>query len=151
MNRSSAFVLCALLSAGAAAQEAKPAAEKHGNKAAPSKGMVTTVIDYGDGSLRMYKAPWQAEMTVWSALDAAQTSPHPVKVTTTGSNDTVFVTQIDDLKNEGAGAGKRNWQYWLNGKLGSVGAGAQKMAKGDKAEWRFSQFEGDGAKKAAGN
>ncbi len=54
-------------------------------------------------------------MTVFDAMNLAQANPHGIKFTYEGSApEKYFLTQIDDVKNEGSESGKRNWLYSVN-------------------------------------
>ncbi|MCA9270087.1 MAG: DUF4430 domain-containing protein, partial [Planctomycetales bacterium] len=76
---------------------------------------------------------------VLDATRSAERSGHGVVVKIRSSGSTAFLTQIDDVANEG-GAGK-NWVYRVNGKLGDRSIGVQKLDKGDKVLWRFQAYE----------
>lgn len=97
---------------------------------------VHLTIDYGDGVEKQFTGlAWKAEMTVFDVLVAAKQHLRGIHFEHRGSGETAFVTQIDDLKNEGAG---RNWTYQLNGKRPSVGSGVQKVQAGDRILWKFA-------------
>lgn len=71
---------------------------------------VRLVIDYSDGVQKQFGSPWTQDLTVFDAMNLAQANPHGIKFTYEGSTpDKYFLTQIDDVKNEGSGRGKRNW------------------------------------------
>jgi hypothetical protein len=53
-------------------------------------------------------------MTVLDAMQAAKASKHGIDFEFTGKAETAFLVRIDDVKNHGGGAGKRNWLYSVN-------------------------------------
>jgi hypothetical protein len=110
----------------AEAQEASPA---------EAKQVVSLVIDYGDGAEKHFTAlPWRKGMTVLDALDEARKHPRGIRYEHRGTGATVFVTQIDDLTNEGAG---RNWTYRVNDKPATRSCGIFELLANDAILWRF--------------
>lgn len=100
---------------------------------------VPVVIDYRDGVEKHFTAlAWKEGMTVLDVLNAAKASPHGITFTSTGSGETTFVTQLDDLKNEGARGSRRNWTYEVNGKLADRSAAVYVLKPGDQVRWSFS-------------
>jgi hypothetical protein len=75
-------------------------------------------------------------MTVLDAMKAAQEHPRGIKLQFRGSGATAFLTQIDDLKNEGSG---RNWIYRVNGELAERSFAVQKLEAGDAVLWKFEK------------
>jgi hypothetical protein len=118
------------------------AAAAQPTQAEPAKN-VSLVVDYGDGVAKHFRFAWKEDMTVQDAIDLAQANPHGLKYRSTGSGATAFLTQIDDVRNEGAGADKKNWQFWINGQRAERGFGVFKLARGDKVLWKFAVFEDD--------
>jgi len=109
------------------------------NDPPPAATTVRLVIDYQDGVEKHFTAiPWKAGMTVMDAMAAAKASPRGITYSTTGSGETAFVTQIDDLKNEGARGGKRNWTYRVNDTLADRSAAVYGLKAGDRVCWSFS-------------
>jgi hypothetical protein len=99
---------------------------------------VKLIIDYNDGAQKVFPAIlWKNDMTVHDAMNQAQVNPHGIKFEAKGSGATAFLTQIDDLKNEGGGADKKNWLYRVNGKLAEKGFGAFVLNAGDEVVWKF--------------
>lgn len=96
---------------------------------------VRLTIDYGDGVEKTFRLDWKAEMTVLDALEAASRHPRGIKVERRGSGATAFVTQIDDLKNEGQG---RNWIFEVNGVKGKTSSGIHKLVRDDRILWKFT-------------
>jgi hypothetical protein len=108
----------------AAAEEERPAS-------------VRLAIDYGDGAEKHFTAlGWREGMTVLDAMKAAQEHPRGIKFQFRGSGATAFLTQIDDLKNQGSG---RNWLYRLNGELAERSFAIQKVQAGDAVLWKFEK------------
>jgi hypothetical protein len=104
----------------------------------PPESTVRLMIDYGDGSQKTFTSlAWKEKMTVFDALKAAEKHPRGIKVTHTGSGAGVFITAIDDLKNEGADG--RNWRYTVNDQPAGVGAGGMELKAGDAIVWRFEK------------
>lgn len=105
---------------------------------APKPPTVKLVIDYGDGLEKHFTAlPWKDGMTVLDVLEAAAQHPRGIKFVHRGKGDTAFLTQIDDLKNEGNG---RNWLYSVNGQQGKKGFGATAVKAADTILWSFSEY-----------
>jgi len=99
---------------------------------------VHLVIDYGDGVQKVFTAiQWAKGMTVLDAMKKAQAHPRGITFKHTGAGAAAFVTRIDELKNEGAGNGQRNWLYWVNAKLADRGVGAFELQPSDVVLWRF--------------
>jgi hypothetical protein len=104
---------------------------------------VKVIVDYGDGVQKVFPAlEWQEGMTVLDAMEKAKAPAHGITFKYTGKNDTAFLTQIDDLKNEGGGKTKKNWQYLVNDAYADKSCGVRKLEKGDVVLWRFTLYEG---------
>lgn len=113
---------------------AEPAKEQEG-----AKETVKLAIDYGDGVQMQFAAlPWTKDMTVFAALEGAAKHPRGVKIVHQGKGETLLVTAIDDLKNEGRG---RNWLYEVNGKLGDRSCAVMPLKAGDSVLWRFGKYQ----------
>jgi hypothetical protein len=81
-------------------------------------------------------------MTAWDVLSYAAKLPHPVLVQKSGlTPKDYFVTQIDGLANEGSGNGKRNWLYWVDGKLAKQGVGTQPVKAGQTLLFKFAAWD----------
>ena len=101
--------------------------------------VVRVVIDFGDGVEKHFvRLAWHEKMTVWEATRAADEHPRGIEVQHRGKGDTLFVTQIDDVKNEG-GAG-RNWIFRVNDEPGSRSAAISPVAADDTIVWRFDKY-----------
>ncbi len=97
------------------------------------------VIDYGGGVRKQFVLPWKQDMTVFDAMNVAQENPHGIKLVYEGATpDRYLLTQIDDVKNEGSGTGKRNWLYWVNAIPADKSFGVYKLKAADKVVWKFA-------------
>jgi uncharacterized protein DUF4430 len=104
--------------------------------------VVKLVIDYNDGAQKVFPAiAWKDGLTVLDALEEAKTPAHGITFKYNGKGETAFLTQIDDLKNEGGGKEKKNWQYWINSAYADRGFGVRKLSAGDTVVWKFAVFE----------
>ena len=98
------------------------------------------VIDYGDGSQKHFtELPWKDGLTVLEATKIAEKHPRGIKAKVRSSGSTAFLTQIDDVTNEGGGG--RNWVFRVNDKLGDRSCGIYKLKEGDTILWRFQKYE----------
>lgn len=105
----------------------------------PKPKLVRVVIDYGDGVEKHFtRIPWKQEMTVQDAMNAAKAWPHGIDFRYTGRGATAFLTQMDDLKNEGAEG--KNWLFHVNGKLATKSFGVLRLEAGDRVTWTFQKF-----------
>jgi len=108
-------------------------------EAPPPSSTIPLVIDYRDGVEKHFTAlAFKEGMTVLDLLVEAKASPHGITFSSTGSGETTFVTQIDDLKNEGVRGGKRNWTYEVNDKLADRSAAVYGLKPGDQVRWSFT-------------
>ena len=110
-------------------------------RAAPplKKRAVTLIIDYDDGVEKRFTAiAWRREMTVLDAMDIARKHPRGIKFAYHGSGPTGLLTGIDDLKNQGAGG--RNWNYRVGGKVADRSFAIYKLKASDTVLWKFGKF-----------
>jgi hypothetical protein len=134
------IVLCLLLGL---AVSMLPAPGNRYARAEEKPNTVRLVVDYGDGAQKVFPAlPWQEGMTVLDAMEKAKAPAHGITFQHTGKGETAFLTQIDDLKNEGGGKSKKNWQYLVNDAYADKSFGIRKLEKGDVILWKFTVFEG---------
>lgn len=136
MNRRSCLSqMCwlALIAGGAlATRESTPGAE-------PEKKAVTLIIDYGDGVEKRFAALTAAkDATVLDVLNAAQKHARGIRFEYKGKGETGLLTQIDDVKNEGAG---RNWIFRVNDKLGDRSFAISPVQAGDVVLWKFAEYK----------
>jgi hypothetical protein len=112
-------------------------------KADDKAATVKVVVDYGDGAQKVFPAlEWKEGMTVLDAMEKAKAPGHGITFKYTGKGETAFLTQIDDVTNEGGGKGKKNWQYWVNDGFADKSFGVRKLDKGDVVLWKCAAFEG---------
>jgi hypothetical protein len=98
---------------------------------------IRLIVDYGDGVQKHFTAlPWKDGMTVLDAMKAAQEHRRGIKLQYRGSGATAFLTQIDDVKNEGA---DRNWVYRVNDQLADRSFGVFQLKAGDTVLWKFEK------------
>src|SRR5439155_7825081 len=108
----------------------------------PAVHTIRLIVDYNDGTQKVFsQLPWSKDMTVEDAIKLAKAAGHGISYVATGTGQTFFLTKIDDLQNEGGGAGKKNWQYWLNGQYAQVGAGSQKLTPDDVVRCKFAEYK----------
>jgi len=104
---------------------------------------VRLVVDYGDGATKtVNNLAWAKGSTVLDAMKAATARPHGISFSYTGSDAAAVLTRIDDVQNEGGGAGKRNWQYWVNDAYGDRSFAIFELQAQDVVLWRFTTEQG---------
>jgi hypothetical protein len=113
----------------------------------PARGQgaqtVRLVVDYGDGVTKtINELPFAKGNTVFDAMTAAASRQHGLSFTYTGSGATAVMTKIDDVQNEGAGAAKKNWQYWVNATYGDSSFATFQLHDQDVILWRFTTEQG---------
>ena len=86
---------------------------------------VDLIVDYSDGVRKQIKRiPWRVNSDRFRQYSrAARDRPHGVTFISRGTGETAFVTQIDDLKNEGGGDNAKNWVFRVNDHLFDKGRG----------------------------
>jgi hypothetical protein len=125
-------VLAAALLVVAAGWAACPAAGS-------AEQSVRLIVDYGDGAAKtVANLAWAKGNTVLDAMKAATARPHGISFSYTGSGDSVVLTRIDDVQNQGGGAGKKNWQYWVNGTYGDRSFAVFELQAQDTIVWRLT-------------
>ena len=103
---------------------------------------VELAIDYGDGVQKRFDdIPWRESMTVLDVLQAARLHPHGISFTLRGSGETLMVTRLDDLANQGGAASDRNWIFRVNGRLGDESCALVRVQPGDTVLWKFGAYE----------
>jgi|SRR5436305_2578460 len=104
---------------------------------------VRLVIDYGDGVVKTISdLPWSKGQTVLDLMNAARAHPHGITFRATGSGASAFLTQIDDFANQNGGAGKKNWQFWVNTAYADRSFGVYELQAYDVVFWRFTTQQG---------
>lgn len=100
---------------------------------------MTLTIDYGDGVQKLFnRIPWKAGMTVLDVMNLASKHRRGIRFKYRGSGSTAFLTQLDDLANQGR---ERNWIYRVNGKLGDRSFAIFKLQAKDSVLWRFGKYQ----------
>jgi hypothetical protein len=113
-------------------------------KPAPAKTTVHLIIDYGDGVQKHFNAlAHTAGMTVLDALLAAKAHPRGIKLDSTGKGETAFLNAIDDLKNQGTGKDKKNWQFFVNDKFATRSMGVATLNPADTVRLVFDTWKGN--------
>lgn len=108
----------------------------------PNAKPIDLSIDYGDGvEKRIVDLKHVPDMTIVSLLKAAQEHSHGITYVLVGTGQNAFVTQIDDVKNEGGGPKSRNWMFRVNGKDADRGVGVFPLSPGDHVLWKFAIYE----------
>lgn len=129
--------LAAALLVFALAGAARPAAAED---AAPT---VRLVVDYGDGASKTVSdLAWAKGNTVLDAMKAATARPHGISFSYTGSEAAAVLTRIDDVQNEGGGAGRKNWQYSVNDAYGDRSFATFELQAQDVVVWQFATEQG---------
>ena len=99
---------------------------------------ITLVVDYADGvEKRFTKIQWAKDMTVLDAMSQAKKHPRGIDFKFKGKGATAFLTQIDNLKNEGKGS---NWIYRVNDKLGDRSFAIHVLKESDTVLWKFGKY-----------
>ncbi len=111
--------------------------------AAAQTATVRLIVDYGDGVVKtITDLPWSKGATVLDVMTAAKARPHGITFNSSGSGASAFLTQIDDVANQGGGTGKKNWQLWVNTTYADKGFSAYEMQALDVVFWRFTTNQG---------
>jgi hypothetical protein len=107
-------------------------------RAAAAENTVRLIVDYGDGVAKTVSdLAWTKGMTVLDALKEATNRPHGISFSFTGAGDSAVLTKIDDVQNQGAG--KKNWQYWVNGNYGDRSFATFELRAQDAILWQFTE------------
>ncbi len=114
-----------------------------GPAAGGTEKSVRLIVEYGDGAAKtVNNLTWSKGNTVLDAMKAATARPHGISFGYTGSGDSAVLTKIDDVQNQGGGAGKKNWQYWVNGTYGDRSFAVFELQAQDLIVWRFTTEQG---------
>jgi hypothetical protein len=104
---------------------------------------VRLLVDYGDGAAKtIADLPWSKGMTVIDAMKEATSRPHGISFSYTGTGSDAMLTKIDDVQNQGGGAGKKNWQYSVNGNYADRSFATCELQAQDTVVWRFAAEQG---------
>jgi len=111
---------------------------------AAQSAAIRLVIDYGDGVIKTINGlPWSKGSTVLDVMNAAKVRPHGIAFKNIGSGATSFLTQIDDVQNEGGGSGKKNLQFWVNTTYADKSFGVYEVQAYDVVFWQFATYQGN--------
>jgi hypothetical protein len=111
--------------------------------AAAQGSTVRLVIDYGDGTLKIFTdLPWSKGATVLDVMHAAKAHPRGITLRHSGSGATAMLTEIDGQANQGGGSGRKNWQLWVNTNYAEQGFGVYELQALDVVTWRFATARG---------
>lgn len=136
ISRFAAVLVAAAMLVIAAAWPGYPAAGSDDNS-------VRLIVDYGDGTSRtISNLAWATGNTILDAMKAATSRPHGISFSFTGTGATAVLTKIDDVQNEGAGSGKKNWQYLVNNVYGDRSFATFELQAQDNVVWRFTTEQG---------
>lgn len=114
-----------------------------GSVAESADNTVRLTVDYGDGiSKTINGLVWANGYTVLDVLKEATGRPHGISFSFTGTDDAAMLTKIDDVANQGGGAGRKNWQYWVNGAYGNRSFATFALQAQDDIVWRFTTEQG---------
>jgi len=98
-------------------------------------GTVTLEVDFGgDKRSKSIDVVCSPDSTVLQSLERAR-EMKKLKFDSRGVGETVFISAIDGMKNEGSGG--KNWIYKVNGELGDKSAGIYEVNPGDRVTWSF--------------
>lgn len=100
---------------------------------------VELTVDYGDGAQRRYVLPYREGSTILQAMELVQAHPRGISFKYRGKGATAFLTEIDQVPNEGRG---RNWLYRVNDHKGEESFAVHQLAAGDRILWKFEKFGG---------
>ena len=92
--------------------------------------------------MKVYNLPWTSGITILDVMNSAKAHPRGITFNYTGSGATAFLTDIDGLMNQGGGADKKNWQYWVNTSYGDRSFGAWNVQALDTVIWSFALYQG---------
>jgi len=98
---------------------------------------VTLLINFSNGDIWNYNLSMSQEnATVFNALlMAAKEGGWSVDYRYYGEYDSYFINSI-----AGEGGNGKYWIYYVNGKMGEVGADKKMLHGGDVVEWKLEEF-----------
>jgi hypothetical protein len=134
-------VLVVVLLLGRAREAGEPTEPKveapAGQSAVDVGEAVSLAIEFGDSRREYGSIAWREGMTVRDALVAAGDRPAGTKFAEQGSGESAFLTEIDSVRNEGAGG--RNWTFAVNGEFADRSFAIYPLQAGDKVLWTFGE------------
>ncbi len=111
--------------------------------ATQAKTHVRLVIDFGDGVEKHFTMiEHKPGLTAMDALLAAKANARGIRLEHSGKGETAFVSAIDDLKNQGSGKDRKNWQFFVNDVFATQGPGATALKAGDTVKWVYEVWKG---------
>ncbi len=137
MNRAAIIAVVAMLAVSAAfayyVAEYMPSNATEGE----NRINVSLSINFSNGTVWHYNINVsEKNATVFSALlNAASIGGFTVKYTYYGQYDSYFIDSIAGIGGEG-----KYWIYYVNGKMGEVGADKKIVKEGDEIEWKLEEF-----------
>jgi hypothetical protein len=133
-----ALVLAALFLTRRESSESTPSeADRPASGAvAPSGETVSLAVDLGADRRDLGEVPWVEGMTVRDALASTGDANERVKFVLQGRGQSAFLTEIDGVKNEGAGG--RNWTYAVNDQFADRSFAVYELRPGDRVLWTFA-------------
>lgn len=96
-------------------------------------GTVTLLFRLPDAEPTMKKIPWAEGLTVAEATAQAADTQWQ------GEGEMTMLTSLKGRPNEGASG--LNWQFEVNGKYATRGAGAVELRPGDSVLWKRAPYE----------
>ncbi len=103
---------------------------------------VELVIDYGDGVQKHFdEIAWKESMTVLDVLQAGSRHSHGITFTSHGTGESLLISKLDDLANQGGTTSDKNWIFRVNGQLGDESCALAKVNAGDTVLWKFGPYE----------
>lgn len=108
--------------------------EKEGEKEKNARINAILIIDFGNGTAWHFNLSLESKnATVFKALNkAAKQNGFEIRATYYGQYDSYFVDSI-----AGIGGNGKYWIYYVNGKMGEVGADKKVVEEGDIIEWKL--------------
>lgn len=101
---------------------------------------VSLAVKFGDAREEMLveDIPWRETMTVFDVMRAAKQKNSDFTFKHRGTGETLFVLEIADQANEGAGG--KNWTFLVDDKLGQRSCGVVTVKAGQRVTWRFGKY-----------
>lgn len=113
-----------------------------GSPAPGAAAPVTLRIDLGEGPARAMDAiPWRAGMTVRDVLDEAARQDPALRYASRGAGESAFLQELAGRENEGGGAERRNWQFWVNQTFSTRSFAVTPVPAGAIVEWRYDVWD----------
>jgi hypothetical protein len=118
----------------AASQPPTPAAM---DRSPPLTETVSLVVDFGGGRRSEWNSlPWREGLTVDAVLSHVAASGE-LSFTQQGSGSSTFLSEMNDVANEGAGG--KNWIYHVNAERADRSFAVYELRPGDQVLWRYGE------------